>query len=303
MATIQARACDGVGAMWALFVLSMSAGVAAAADGPKVSFDRQVRPIFQAQCQGCHQPAKAGGGYVMTAFDRLLKGGDSGEHGDRPGQARRELPHRQDHPGRRQGRDAPGQAAALGRRDRADQPLDRPGGRRRHADERPGEVRPGPSARSTPARRSSRRSTFSPDGSAPGRRRVPRGPALEGRRLRAGRAARRPLGADRVARRSRPTGSSWPSPAAAPAGWARSRSGTSPRGSSSCRSPSPSTPSTARAGRPTARRSPSAAPTTPCGRSTPRPASRCCSWGRTATGRSTRSSRSTAITSSRSAAT
>ncbi|MEO6809409.1 MAG: c-type cytochrome domain-containing protein [Isosphaeraceae bacterium] len=51
-----------------------------AADAPQVkpvSFDTQVRPIFQAHCQGCHQPAKAGGGYVMTAFDRLLSGGES----------------------------------------------------------------------------------------------------------------------------------------------------------------------------------------------------------------------------------
>src|ERR1700761_7701754 len=44
-----------------------------------VSYDKQVRLIFQAHCQGCHQPSKAGGGYVMTAFDRLLAGGDSKE--------------------------------------------------------------------------------------------------------------------------------------------------------------------------------------------------------------------------------
>jgi WD40 repeat protein/mono/diheme cytochrome c family protein len=42
-----------------------------------VSYDKQIRPIFQARCQGCHQPAKPGGGYVMTAFDRLLAGGKS----------------------------------------------------------------------------------------------------------------------------------------------------------------------------------------------------------------------------------
>ena len=46
--------------------------------GDKVSYYKQVRPIFQAQCQGCHQPAKAGGGYVMTNVARLLSGGDSG---------------------------------------------------------------------------------------------------------------------------------------------------------------------------------------------------------------------------------
>ncbi len=45
----------------------------------KVSYYKQIRPIFQAQCQGCHQPAKAKGEYVMTAFDRLLAGGESGE--------------------------------------------------------------------------------------------------------------------------------------------------------------------------------------------------------------------------------
>ncbi len=41
-----------------------------------VSYFKKVRPIFQAQCQGCHQPAKAKGGYVMTDFARLLAGGE-----------------------------------------------------------------------------------------------------------------------------------------------------------------------------------------------------------------------------------
>ncbi|MBI2949450.1 MAG: DUF1549 domain-containing protein [Verrucomicrobia bacterium] len=44
-----------------------------------VSFYKQIRPILQANCQGCHQPAKAKGGYVMTEFERLLAPGDSGE--------------------------------------------------------------------------------------------------------------------------------------------------------------------------------------------------------------------------------
>jgi WD40 repeat protein/mono/diheme cytochrome c family protein len=44
-----------------------------------VSYWKQVRPIFQANCQGCHQPAKNKGGYVMTEFARLLAGGDSGD--------------------------------------------------------------------------------------------------------------------------------------------------------------------------------------------------------------------------------
>ena len=56
------------------------------ANPDKVSFYKQIRPIFQAQCQGCHQPAKAGGGFVMTSFDRLLAAGESGEKAVVPGQ-------------------------------------------------------------------------------------------------------------------------------------------------------------------------------------------------------------------------
>ena len=50
------------------------------ADGP-VSYHKQIRPLFQATCQGCHQPAKAQGGYVMTEVARLLHAGDSGVAG------------------------------------------------------------------------------------------------------------------------------------------------------------------------------------------------------------------------------
>lgn len=49
----------------------------AVASGP-VSYWKQIRPIFQASCQGCHQPAKPKGGYVMTEFARLLAGGETG---------------------------------------------------------------------------------------------------------------------------------------------------------------------------------------------------------------------------------
>ena len=55
------------------------AGSAQAKTAQTVSYDKQIRPILQAHCQGCHQPAKAGGGYVMTSFDRMLKGGESDE--------------------------------------------------------------------------------------------------------------------------------------------------------------------------------------------------------------------------------
>ncbi len=62
-----------------LAALAAPAGQAAAPkEDPNapVSYFKKIRPIFQANCQGCHQPAKAKGGYVMTDFARLLAGGD-----------------------------------------------------------------------------------------------------------------------------------------------------------------------------------------------------------------------------------
>tara|TARA_R110002096_G_scaffold26518_24_gene81853 strand:+ start:4677 stop:9809 length:5133 start_codon:yes stop_codon:yes gene_type:complete len=44
----------------------------------RVSFYEEIRPIFQGNCHGCHQPAKAKGDYVMTTFSTLLKGGEEG---------------------------------------------------------------------------------------------------------------------------------------------------------------------------------------------------------------------------------
>ena len=69
-----------------LGVLAFAAArvLAAAADKPgsppkKVSYYKDVRPVFQANCQGCHQPAKARSGYVMTDFKLMLGTGDSKE--------------------------------------------------------------------------------------------------------------------------------------------------------------------------------------------------------------------------------
>ncbi len=44
-----------------------------------VSYYEHVRPIFQANCQGCHQPAKAKSDYVMTEVVSLIGGGETGE--------------------------------------------------------------------------------------------------------------------------------------------------------------------------------------------------------------------------------
>jgi mono/diheme cytochrome c family protein len=51
----------------------------------KVSYFKDIRPLFQVHCQGCHQPAKAEGGYVMTAFEGLFKGGESEQAAIVPG--------------------------------------------------------------------------------------------------------------------------------------------------------------------------------------------------------------------------
>ena len=55
------------------------------ADAQKISYYRQIRPVLQANCQGCHQPAKASGKYVMTSFAELLRGGETGDAAVTPG--------------------------------------------------------------------------------------------------------------------------------------------------------------------------------------------------------------------------
>jgi len=62
-----------------------SAAEPAADAAAKVSYYKQIRPIFQANCQGCHQPAKAKGEYLMTSFAALLQGGESGSAAIVPG--------------------------------------------------------------------------------------------------------------------------------------------------------------------------------------------------------------------------
>ncbi|MCI0703524.1 MAG: hypothetical protein L0241_20785 [Planctomycetia bacterium] len=56
--------------------------VAANAEEPaKVSYFKDVRPIFQQHCNGCHQPAKPTGGFVMTSYAELFKAGERGKPG------------------------------------------------------------------------------------------------------------------------------------------------------------------------------------------------------------------------------
>ena len=53
--------------------------------GQPVSFYKDIRPIFQMHCYGCHQGAKQGGQYVMTDFAKLLAGGETGSRAVVPG--------------------------------------------------------------------------------------------------------------------------------------------------------------------------------------------------------------------------
>ena len=78
--------------LFALPLTLIAAGALSAAQpGPEpkppanISYYTQVRPIFQQHCQGCHQPAKPQGGYVMTAHADLLKKGERDKPGVVPG--------------------------------------------------------------------------------------------------------------------------------------------------------------------------------------------------------------------------
>lgn len=61
--------------------LVVAAEVDAAKPAGTVSYFRDIRPIFQDHCQGCHQPAKPLGGLTMTSFAAVLRGGESQEPG------------------------------------------------------------------------------------------------------------------------------------------------------------------------------------------------------------------------------
>ncbi len=76
--------------LWAIFAGPTMSQDAPKKDAPlpdKVSYYKDVRPIFQQHCQGCHQPAKAEGGYVMTDHAELLKRTDKDHPGVVPGKA------------------------------------------------------------------------------------------------------------------------------------------------------------------------------------------------------------------------
>jgi WD40 repeat protein len=78
-----------------LLALSASIGLAAEPADKKepseVSYYKDVRRIFQQHCQGCHQPAKPQGSYIMTSYADLLKKGDHEQPGIVPGHPEQSL--------------------------------------------------------------------------------------------------------------------------------------------------------------------------------------------------------------------
>ncbi len=90
---------DRFGLLWTVTLLASVAGMELRADDPPasadtgastpavaaVSYHKDVRPLLQAHCQGCHQPARSGGGYALTTFERLLQPGESGDPAIVPG--------------------------------------------------------------------------------------------------------------------------------------------------------------------------------------------------------------------------
>jgi WD40 repeat protein len=63
-----------------LVALSFALTATAAAVEPPAppSFARDVRPVLDIECAGCHQPARPRGGLDVTSLPSLLTGGDSG---------------------------------------------------------------------------------------------------------------------------------------------------------------------------------------------------------------------------------
>ncbi len=79
------RLVVGLGVLVAIPTVRGAEAGASAEEG-RVSYHAQIRPIFQAHCQGCHQPARADGDYVMTSFESLVQGGESGSKAIVPGE-------------------------------------------------------------------------------------------------------------------------------------------------------------------------------------------------------------------------
>jgi hypothetical protein len=80
MSSIRRGARVTAGVIWIGLAFAALGASARARDdaGKPTSFFRDVRPIFQQYCTGCHQNAKAGGQVVLSSFAELMRGGKDG---------------------------------------------------------------------------------------------------------------------------------------------------------------------------------------------------------------------------------
>ncbi|GAB5405355.1 MAG: DUF1549 domain-containing protein [Aureliella sp.] len=69
----------------AFSIATFAAGPRDSIADDKISYQRDVEPIFRARCQGCHQGAKKGGDYLMTSYSALMAIGESGQAAIVPG--------------------------------------------------------------------------------------------------------------------------------------------------------------------------------------------------------------------------
>src|SRR4051812_23122666 len=61
-----------------IVVTLFAAGTVRAADDKPVSYFRDVKPLLNEACTGCHKPEKTKGDLDMTSVPNLLKGGKHG---------------------------------------------------------------------------------------------------------------------------------------------------------------------------------------------------------------------------------
>src|SRR6185295_8749768 len=65
-------------------IFILPSGITAAEDSGKkdtsepVSYFKQIRPVLQRQCQGCHQPATKQADLILTSYESFKTGGHSG---------------------------------------------------------------------------------------------------------------------------------------------------------------------------------------------------------------------------------
>jgi DNA-binding beta-propeller fold protein YncE/mono/diheme cytochrome c family protein len=62
----------------ALLAILCVASLCAQPPGAEVSYFREIRPIIQRTCQGCHQPALKNGGLDVTRYESFAAGGNKG---------------------------------------------------------------------------------------------------------------------------------------------------------------------------------------------------------------------------------